>query len=931
MAKANLQRKLNCKVLLPMVIGMISILVAAYLPFYISFPTWIDSITDDMIDDRKETLKTLSNYLALAAGSAMNYPSDFLLLASKLIEKYYNATLITKQSFRGTDNYVNSYLLYNGLAGDVYGYNKTTNSSFQTSMWYLQDTYFINQISDSESSSNLRDSAVFDSFIRPIVRVGRPSKGYLFFQNFYIGYEHDGLFYHNPSQYKSYFNSYPASRNCSYMINRPVPLYDPRCRPWFNMIKSSSEKYRVLITEPYKFADGGYIGQTFCVGSWKDNTNFRFAACIDYDMSQLRSKIDVIDKGSTTYAFAVSPEGQTFVHPKFTGLCENTDDCLSSITEIEMQGASQSEKKEFIKKVVDKFSSPEIIIEKYKKKGEKIIIAIAPIFGKVYDYQRIAKVGNIGLRLQESKMTDPFDDLKSNLNKLLYIEGFALMIIISIVLVFCWLLTRYVTLQIIKPIDNLIKILERLKDGDVDINIEDQYQLCSKELTKLYTVFTKLKIVLKFGKKSYFTEDSEALMNYAQALTLFLEFRNMERAGTCYNNMGVIHLRNHRYQEAIACFAKAYELAQNMKINPELINKRKKMLATTMLSLKKFAGKPPQLMLDLIETYKSLHEYTKAVECLLVLSEHTSSKPDLSETYLKQAESLVDKSLASQVPREILYSKITYCQGLILKTRGLLRESCQTFIHCISAYKIFDPETRSKALSHLNEIYSNFATENKYFDLAEEGCKNLAKDVVFVIDYSISMNGSRIQRALAAVCNLVDNNLKPDDRVAFITFNKTCNIAFNLTPRGAESRVLREKIMKWDSPKGATSFYDAINLSLQEFLAYGPQQEFTVPFDEQEMEKEVRLKWIVALVDGEDNTSSYTARQIKKKIVKTSVNLVVVGLNLPKEFKDVMKDLCQVTIRGIYIDSPNLSDLEKAFQTISILISSRSENIENLD
>lgn len=930
MPKANLQRKLNCKVVLPMVIGMLITLAASYIPFFLSFPTWIDSITDDMIDDRTDTLETLSQYLALAAGSTMNYPSDFLLLSGRLYNKYYNKELRIKSTFSGITNYVNGHEFTLGNKNDVYGLDRATNKSFATSVWYLQDTYYINNIIDNKTLANLKDSAIFDVFTRPIIKLGNPKNKPNFFQRAYLGFDYDGLFYTNPAEDEDYFISFPESRDCIYMNDSIIPLYDPRCRPWFELRKNFEHQDRISITEPYIFAEGAYVGQTFCIGDYRENV-FNFASCLDYDMRELSSKIDVIDSGSTTYAFAVSPKGATFVHPDFKGTCKSEDNSICSIATVEMSGSSSAEEREFKKNIVTKFNSDKSSIAKYKKDGKTIIIAISPVLGKVGLDGFKTIVANVGLRIEESTMTDPFDDLKSNLNQLMYIEGVALFIIIVIVLVLCWVLTRYVTLQIIRPIDNLIKILERLKDGDVDIIIEDHYQLCSKELTKLYTVFTKLKIVLKFGKKTYFSEDSEAIMNYAQALTLFLEFRNMERAGICYNNIGVIHLKNYRYQEAIACFAKAYELAQTLKNKPEIVNKRQRMLATTMLCLKKFDKKPPQLMLDLIETYKYNKEYTKAAECLIILAEHAVSNITTAEKFLYEAEELIDIHTSFDIPKEILHAKLIYCKGLILIQKGLLKQACETFIGCMSMYKIFDPETRSKCLERLNEIYSKFGIDNDIFITAAAGCKNQAKDVIFVVDYSISMNGSRIKKTLLGICHIVEVRLKPEDRVAFITFNKTCNIAFNLTPRGAESTVLQEKIMKWDSPKGATSFYDAINLSLQEFSAYGPQEEAFVPFDELVIEKEIRVQWVIGLVDGEDNTSSYTFKQIRKRLLKSEVNLIMVGLNLPKEFKEIVRELCQSTSRGIYIDCPNLSDLEKAFQTISVFISSKSDGIESLD
>lgn len=68
MAKGKLQSRLMIKVLVPMVFGMILTVFIAYIPFYIKYPSWIDSITDKMIKDQQETLTNLADNLASSTG-----------------------------------------------------------------------------------------------------------------------------------------------------------------------------------------------------------------------------------------------------------------------------------------------------------------------------------------------------------------------------------------------------------------------------------------------------------------------------------------------------------------------------------------------------------------------------------------------------------------------------------------------------------------------------------------------------------------------------------------------------------------------------------------------------------------------------------------------------------------------------------------------
>lgn len=936
MGKANLQRKLMCKVLLPMVIGMSLTLLTAYVPFYVSFPSWIDSITNDMINDRRVTLQTICSYLSLAAESAISYPTVFLILASELMKMNYNSTLSIKDPYTPYENSVNARLFQTNSIPTPYGYDSTTNKSFSTGMWYLGDIVAYENINDELSMQEIFNSAVFDFFLRPLVRTGNPSADEVIFQRSLTGFEYDGQVHAVPTEYQSYYETFTENADCSYNLERAVPIYDPRCRQWYIMSKNSTEHNDITITEPYQFADGINIGQTLCAANW-DGDTFRLASCLDYSMSQLSSYINVTDTGTTTYAFAVSSKGATFVHPKFNNTCLHTDNstiqCLSNITVIEMSDATQSEIDYFDKNIVPDFFLSTSSIGEYSVAGEKIIIAISPVFNTVNLNKAVNRVASIGLRLEKRTMTDAFDELKRSLTQLLYIEGVTLTILIIVILVFCWVLTRYVTLQIVKPIDNLVDILDRMMEGDLDINIEEHYQLCSKEITKLYTVFAKLKIVLRFGKSIYFAEDSEAIMNYAQALALFLEFRNMEGVGVCYNNLGIIHYKNNRYHEAIECFAKALEAAESMPNQFELILKRKHMLATTMLAWKRTDSRTPTLMLELIDVYKkNTKDLSKAVECLLLVSEHYIRNTGDSKGYLEEAIDLVSSGNEFKTPIEIFEMKILFCQGLSLAKAGQTREACDSFIDCLMKGSVYDPETRRKCLEELRSIYIENAVPVDYLDYLLSDFKESEKDVVFLIDYSLSMNGIRIQKTQQCISKVINTCIKPRNRIAYILYNKTCNIAFNLIPKGADCSSLIKQIADWDSPKGGTAYYDALALALQEFQAYKFPEENLVPFDKLiPHAAKKRLQWVVALIDGEDNASSIGYGQIKRKLAKSQVSLITVGLSINKALQVSIQELCDVTKKGLYIDCPSLSDLERAFHLVSVVISSRIDDIESLD
>lgn len=100
-----------------------------------------------------------------------------------------------------------------------------------------------------------------------------------------------------------------------------------------------------------------------------------------------------------------------------------------------------------------------------------------------------------------------------------------------------------------------------------DDNIDLPAKFDKKDSLEVYQIrqlFQKLIQVMKFALEAYNSgDDAVALLNYAQARTLYYELGNLNGVGICENNIGNIHLRNSRYAEAIAAYRTAISVIQN--------------------------------------------------------------------------------------------------------------------------------------------------------------------------------------------------------------------------------------------------------------------------------------------------------------------------------------------------------------------------------
>merc|ERR1711907_677490 len=117
--------------------------------------------------------------------------------------------------------------------------------------------------------------------------------------------------------------------------------------------------------------------------------------------------------------------------------------------------------------------------------------------------------------------------------------------------------------------------------------------------------------------------------------------------------------------------------------------------------------------------------------------------------------------------------------------------------------------------------------------------ENSAKSVVFTVDVSGSMRGSRIERARDNLLKIFDEYIEDEDQLSMITFDHCTVEIFPLQEVGERRDRLRQEASDACRVSGGTAFYDALIQSSQSFKNGLPDSQ----------------QWIIALTDGADQSS----------------------------------------------------------------------------
>lgn len=163
---------------------------------------------------------------------------------------------------------------------------------------------------------------------------------------------------------------------------------------------------------------------------------------------------------------------------------------------------------------------------------------------------------------------------------------------------------------------------------------------------------------------------------------------------------------------------------------------------------------------------------------------------------------------------------------------------------------------------------------------------NFLGGLIFPKGYVMPINA--LKRASS---NFIDGFDDSKDSVSITAFSSTVNTTI---PRGANAQSLKRTIGKLKA-EGSTAFYDALEQSLEE------------------LKSSSGLKVIVAITDGNDNSSRTSMEQVVLKAQLYEIPLHIIGLGNVNQ--DTLMEMANVTSGGYYY-SPNALGLEDVYERV---------------
>ncbi|MHA2244169.1 MAG: tetratricopeptide repeat protein [Candidatus Hodarchaeales archaeon] len=706
---------------------------------------------------------------------------------------------------------------------------------------------------------------------------------------FYLGFEHHGIFRTYP--YKN-LDHYPTKSSTDCRTLNPRVGYDPRARPWYC---NGKEAGSVAFTVPYLFATGDELGVTATMPVEYDNGTLIGIMGADLTIGSIENSIlglQILDSG---YAFLIDTDGVTIVHPDM----DITED-PPIITVLEPLPDS----------ILRKMKNLNNDQESYSKNNRLWYITYYPV-----DVSETSKY-SLAIVVQKSVILADANLIRSQTLSALIIQTLIFLVIVGAVGAIMFVGVQIISKRIVEPITELIDITEQIAKGNLNRSLEGSMG-GAREIVVLYDTFRGLLTALRFGNEQYYAGNlAKAMANYNSALELFITLDNIKGIGICHNNIGNIHNARKNYSEAELSYRKAIEIGESLLVDSKEADEKTEH-SIALASRNNNLGMMYKSIDRLSEAEESLNkalEFDKSIDNVRGFAVRYGN---LGQIYLAQkrfddAKGAIEEnyeiaqSLGSE--RAIAYAMMN--KGTYHYSIDDLEEAKEFFSNAIERSESLDIRVTRTSLLNLQEIYERENNKAKLEEV-EDKLKELSsrtsatRELIFVLDYSGSMAGTRIRDARKGILNIFSNQVRDVDYISLIIFDSQVRVVYELSLK-KDAKDFIEKVNRLKSPNYTTAMYDAIGTAYRSITA----------------RKSGTESWIIVLTDGDDNASKkFTPLSIRKIVKSVDANLVIIGVGDLKD-RDKLKDMCKISARGKYIEiAAGVSGaITEAFEEVSLML-----------
>lgn len=502
---------------------------------------------------------------------------------------------------------------------------------------------------------------------------------------------------------------------------------------------------------------------------------------------------------------------------------------------------------------------------------------------------------------------------------------------------------RYLVGKINDAVLHLCELCDRLKADDLSVEVRQDPS--SVDMRNVLSAFSRMIISLRFGRDEYVLNNLiKAEQVFQDALELFKSIQNSRGIAIANNNLGTVKLKNGNFDSARQFFSDAIEqsrldLQAALAVAAATPDALGNMHPDVKRSHKTLGDRLGNLALCL-QKMKKADEYKIILqECLqhneecgnvagFIVQQVNLVDVYLSEQNVQSAVACVGR-IQSQVREVEIFGslpeqkqhaslqRLLLCQALVAFHLHQYTEALKIAVDCLTLHQYCDLSLTRRGIQLLADIYPRLQRH----DLVElivnpvqaavftDGSTVTAttavpKDVLFVLDYSGSMAGSRIKASTENIMMVFDKYINDEDRVMLSHFNTSVHVDIPLSKKCDVAKQFSKSVQDLRHPNGSTAFYDAVYLAAETVKGSSGKS------------------YIIGLTDGEDNSSSKSPQECAEILKQNGVSGMIVISVEGEGNASGFQTIVSATKEGTVLTTSQGADgIFKAFSQVAKLIS----------
>jgi tetratricopeptide (TPR) repeat protein len=729
----------------------------------------------------------------------------------------------------------------------------------------------------------------------------------------------------------------------------PAEDYDPNDELWYtNVVAQDPGDDSVVFTEPYIDLS---VGLVISIGRPVrfDNGTLIGVVSADVSMSTINEKVlnlEVLDNG---YSYLLDRNGVVVAHPDL----DPFDDPLP-IELLEFASTSSTEAVAFSNLLSTTVLIEASGLEEFQKEGQTWHMAFVNVTNTEYV---------LAIVVPNSDVIGPATAMLGLVGTQTLILTIALGAVLAIVAGVITTVSYRRAQSVIEPITEMTRLVNKMAGQDFTRGITSAGAMY-EEVGTTVDALLSFQEAARFGNQAFIRGDlNRALSNYQNLLEISRRLQIDVGEQIMLLNIGNVFRQRGDTGNAMDYYE------QSMAIAKGRLEKAKEDGADEKDALVRIASVYHNMALvemDKGHADKSmaLLEDAEAIDRTMQNQYGLAKRFDAMGLVLMrdgrygQAQSKFDE--AQEIARSIDYPRslayIHYHEGELHQVQGAWKKAEDNYNEAISYGQetdelwlvVFAMQRLADVLDERNKPSHDVRRK------AEKLRRSIMfkKSVTFVIDYSGSMQAqNRIRAAVKGALEILHSQVNPQDAVSVIVFNSSYRELLPLTVKGEREDDENKIVATLNSlkyPNYATAFYDALGRALEEL----------------EKIESSEHRWVIALTDGQDNSSENYSLDVLEGILTENdrmkrkrpltiegfirdhhldVNLLIIGVGQELSQKadtdrriksaktgqhitteELLESICERIPQGQYIsvvDSSNVRlDIERAFEKVGVLM-----------